>query len=120
YSQLDARSAEQGGDTGCHASLLRSAARRGTSGCPGDARAFYLRLYPSLHGRQRAHGAVSHEHDDGGGRLSLGGYSALGKTYMAALEKASVEENIWPFAVFLAKLVRDRLTGSPLPAIPAS
>jgi fido (protein-threonine AMPylation protein) len=42
------------------------------------------------------------------------------KTYMAALEKASVEENIEPFAVFLAKLVRDRLAGSPLPAIPSS
>ena len=42
------------------------------------------------------------------------------KTYMAALEKASVEENIGPFAAFLAKLVRDRLTGSPLPAIPTS
>src|SRR6266581_2247786 len=32
------------------------------------------------------------------------------RTYMAALEKASVEENIGPFAAFLAKLVRDRLT----------
>ncbi len=42
------------------------------------------------------------------------------KTYLAALEKASVEENIGPFAAFLAKLVRDRLTGSPLPEIPAS
>ena len=42
------------------------------------------------------------------------------KTYMAALEKASVEENIGPFAAFLANLVRDRLTGSPLPAIPRS
>jgi len=42
------------------------------------------------------------------------------RTYMAALEKASVEETIGPFAAFLAKLVRDRLTGSPLPAIPAS
>ena len=40
------------------------------------------------------------------------------KTYMAALEKASVEENIAPFAALLAKLVRDRLAGSPLPAIP--
>jgi hypothetical protein len=39
---------------------------------------------------------------------------------MAALEKASVEENIEPFAAFLAKLVRDRLAGSPLPAVPAS
>ena len=42
------------------------------------------------------------------------------KMYMAALEKASVEENIEPFAAFLAKLVRDRLAGSPLPAVPAS
>jgi fido (protein-threonine AMPylation protein) len=42
------------------------------------------------------------------------------KAYMDALEKASVEENIGPFAEFLAKLVRDRLSGSPLPAIPAS
>jgi fido (protein-threonine AMPylation protein) len=42
------------------------------------------------------------------------------KTYMNALEKASVEENIGPFAAFLANLVRDRLTGSPLPAIPPS
>jgi len=39
------------------------------------------------------------------------------KTYMAALERASVEENIGRFAAFLAKLVRDRLTGSPLPEI---
>ena len=42
------------------------------------------------------------------------------KTYTAALETASVEENIGPFAAFLAKLVRDRLTGSPLPEIPAT
>jgi len=28
------------------------------------------------------------------------------KTYMAALERASVDENIGPFAAFLAKLVR--------------
>jgi fido (protein-threonine AMPylation protein) len=42
------------------------------------------------------------------------------KTYMAALETASVEENIAPFAAFLAQLVRDRLTGSPLPPIPVS
>ena len=41
------------------------------------------------------------------------------KTYMTALERASVEEKIGPFAAFLAKLVRDRLAGSPLPEIPA-
>jgi hypothetical protein len=39
---------------------------------------------------------------------------------MAALERASLEEDIGPFAAFLARLVRDRLAGSPLPAIPAS
>jgi len=42
------------------------------------------------------------------------------KTYMATLEKASVEEDIGPFAAFLAHLVSDRLNGSPLPAIPVS
>lgn len=41
-------------------------------------------------------------------------------TYMATLEKASVEEDIEPFASFLARLIRDRLNGSPLPAIPSS
>ena len=41
------------------------------------------------------------------------------KTYMDALEQASVEENIGPFAAFLATLLRDGLTGSPLPAIPS-
>jgi hypothetical protein len=35
--------------------------------------------------------------------------------YMAALEKASVEQNIVPFTKFLAKLVNDRMKGSPLP-----
>jgi Fic family protein len=41
------------------------------------------------------------------------------KTYMAALEKASVEEKNRAVRGFpRAKLVRDRLTGSPLPAIP--
>ena len=40
------------------------------------------------------------------------------KAYMAALEKASVEESIVPFTALLAKLVRDRLAGSPLPATP--
>jgi hypothetical protein len=39
---------------------------------------------------------------------------------MATLEKASVEEDVGPFAAFLAHLVNDRLNGSPLPAIPAS
>jgi len=117
YPQLHARSAEQGGGTGCHASLLRSAPRRGTSGCPSGARA-HLRLYPSLHGRQRTLGTVSNEYDDDVGRLSLDGYSALGTQDVHGCEKASVEENIGPFAAFIAKLVRDRLTGSPLPATP--
>ena len=39
-------------------------------------------------------------------------------TYMAALEKASVGEDIGPCAEFLAKLVEKRLAGEPLPAVP--
>jgi hypothetical protein len=40
------------------------------------------------------------------------------KTYIDALEKASVDENVEPFAALLAKVVGHRLIGSPLPAIP--
>jgi hypothetical protein len=37
---------------------------------------------------------------------------------MAALEKASVGEDISPFAEFLAELVRKGLAGEPLPPVP--
>lgn len=39
-------------------------------------------------------------------------------TYMAALENASVDENIGPFADLLGSLVRKRLAGEPLPVVP--
>lgn len=35
--------------------------------------------------------------------------------YMAALEEASVEQNIVPFTKFLAQLVNDRVKGKQLP-----
>ena len=38
--------------------------------------------------------------------------------YMAALERASVGEDIAPFAEFLAGLVRKGLAGEPLPPVP--
>jgi hypothetical protein len=38
--------------------------------------------------------------------------------YMAALESASVEQNIAPFAMFLGRLVSDRLKGKSAPQIP--
>jgi hypothetical protein len=38
--------------------------------------------------------------------------------YVSALEKASAAENIVPFTVFLADLVRKRLAGEPLPSVP--
>src|ERR1035438_8581975 len=38
--------------------------------------------------------------------------------YMAALEKASIGEDITPFAEFLAGLVRKGLAGEPLPPVP--
>jgi len=39
--------------------------------------------------------------------------------YMAALESASVEQDIAPFAMFLGRLVSDRLEGKPAPQVPA-
>jgi hypothetical protein len=38
--------------------------------------------------------------------------------YVNALETASVGEDIVPFADFLAGLVKKRLAGEPLPAVP--
>src|SRR6267142_7009340 len=40
------------------------------------------------------------------------------EAYVNALEKASVGENIAPFADFLARLAKKRLAGEPLPAVP--
>ena len=42
------------------------------------------------------------------------------KTYLNTLEKASVGQDIVPFADFLAGLVRKRLAGEPLPQVPKS
>jgi len=39
-------------------------------------------------------------------------------TYMAALESASVEQDITPFASFLGRLVSDNLEGKPAPQVP--
>jgi fido (protein-threonine AMPylation protein) len=76
-----------------------------------------------------------HPYMDGNGRMArflintmmaAGGYPwtviplSERKTYMAALETASVGENIGPFAAFLAKLVRDRLAGAALPPVPSA
>jgi Fic family protein len=74
-----------------------------------------------------------HPYMDGNGRMgrflmnvmmAAGGYPCTvvpvteRKTYLAALEKASVGENIAPFAEFLAALVEKRLAGEPLPEVP--
>ena len=45
-------------------------------------------------------------------------YPSPRNTFMAALEKASVGEDIAPFAEFLAGLVRQGLVGEPLPPVP--
>ncbi len=56
--------------------------------------------------------------------MAAGGYPwtvipvAQRDAYMAALEKASVGEDIGPFAEFLAGLVAKRLSGEPLPEVP--
>lgn len=74
-----------------------------------------------------------HPYMDGNGRIgrflmnlmiASGGYpwtvipAGESKVYMAALERASVEEDIRPFAEFLAGLVKKGLAGAPLPAVP--
>lgn len=74
-----------------------------------------------------------HPYMDGNGRtgrflmnamLSSGGYPwtvtpvDVRKNYMEALEEASVNQNIIPFADLLAGLVRQSLEGKPLPKIP--
>ena len=74
-----------------------------------------------------------HPYMDGNGRmgrflmnvmLAAGGYPwtivPLEKrdTYMAALESASVEQDITPFASFLGRLVSDNLEGKPAPQVP--
>jgi hypothetical protein len=56
--------------------------------------------------------------------MAAGGYPwtvipvADRNAYMAALEKASVGEDIAPFTDFLTKLVEKRLAGEPLPPVP--
>lgn len=74
-----------------------------------------------------------HPYTDANGRIgrflmnvmmAVGGYPwtviplSARHTYMAALEKASVGEEIAPFAEFLAGLVRKGLAGEPLPPVP--
>lgn len=76
-----------------------------------------------------------HPYMDGNGRmgrflmnamLASGGYPwtivplERRDTYMAALEKASVEQNIAPFADFLAQLVNAGLDGKGTPKLPSS
>lgn len=74
-----------------------------------------------------------HPYMDGNGRMgrflmnlmmAAGGYPWIvipvtdRQAYMAALEKASVDEDIGPFTDFVASLVEKRLAGEPLPAVP--
>jgi hypothetical protein len=75
-----------------------------------------------------------HPYMDGNGRmgrflmnvmLAAGGYPwtviPLGKRdpYLAALESASVKQDIAPFTLFLGRLVSQRLAGKPAPQIPS-
>jgi hypothetical protein len=56
--------------------------------------------------------------------MAAGGYPwtviplSARNTYMGALEKASVGEDIAPFAEFLGGLVKKGLAGAPLPSVP--
>ena len=75
-----------------------------------------------------------HPYVDGNGRmgrflmntmLASGGYPWTvipveeRDAYMAALEEASVGQNIVPFAAFLARLVDDGIKGKPVPKVPS-
>ena len=57
--------------------------------------------------------------------LAAGGYSwtviplERRDDYMAALESASVKQDIAPFALFLGHLVSDSLEGKPAPQVPS-
>ncbi len=74
-----------------------------------------------------------HPYMDGNGRMgrflmnlmmASGGYPwtvipiSERKTYMETLEKASVKEDLGPFADFLSGLTKKRMAGEPLPAVP--
>jgi len=74
-----------------------------------------------------------HPYMDGNGRMgrflmnlmfAAGGYPwtviplERRNDYMAALEGASVEQDIAPFAMFLGSLVSDSLAGKPAPQVP--
>src|SRR5215470_16263253 len=81
----------------------------------------FIFVYIHPYRRQRTHGAVPDEYHDGAGGypwtlISL----SERKAYMASLEKASVGEDIGPFADFLARLVQKSLAGEPLPEVPES
>jgi Fic/DOC family len=122
YPQLDAHPSEQGGGTGCHAQASSICCAERNIPAVRVTLGHFIFVY-------------IHPYIDGNGRMGrflmnmmmiAAGYRwtviplSERKTYVAALEKASVEENIGPFAAFLARLVRDRLTGSPSPITPSS
>ena len=119
YPQVDACAAEPGRGEGRHAGVLRPAAEE-----PHPAVRVVLGHFIFVY---------IHPYMDGNGRvgrflmntmMASGGYpwTVIPLTdrnaYLNALEKASVGEDIAHFADFLAGLVKKRLAGEPLPAVP--
>ena len=112
--------AEPGRGEGRHAGVFRPAAGIAAPCRPAWCSDTSFRLHSSLN-------------MDGNGRvgrflmntmMASGGYPWTvipvidRNAYVNALEKASVGEDIAPFADFLARLVKKRLAGEPLPAVP--
>jgi len=69
-----------------------------------------FRLYPPIPGWQRPYGALPHESYAGFGRLSLDMIRIVDrKSYLSALDRASIEMDIHPFTNFIVHRVQWRL-----------
>ena len=100
----------------CRVSTAKSAC--GKSCLPVDPRQSVTYIHPYMDGNGRVGRFLMNV------MLASGGYPwtviPVGdrNAYMSALERASVGEDIVPFADFVGGLVRRGLAGEPLPAVP--
>ena len=85
------------------------------------ARAFRVCLHPSLYGRKRPRRPFPDERDDGVGGIPVDSHTGQrAQCLFECPRKSECRRGYRPFADFLAGLVRKRLAGEPLPAVPKS